>query len=493
MILTKTSIAIILSCCLSHLAALPSDIPVPTRPTNYIVSLKPAHPIAQSLHQLAYQNGPSSTSNSNSNSLGSLISNSPTPLTSSLIASAPGFSESVKSFFTNLNSTVNMLSVGSSFRGMLLTLNPESMKQFQDVSELAESVDFFEENVRVQLSPIPSNDTKAEGGVSGKQQNQPQLDTQSSPKSWGLDRIDQRNLPLDNEYLYPKEAGEGVNVYIIDTGIRLDHVEYKGRAVWGATVMPNQPDEDNNGHGTFVAGVVGGQNFGVAKKVRMIAVKALDQSGSGTLSDLVRGIEYVVSQHRQGDKSIANLSLGAKYSRTLNSAVNSAVNQGITFISAAGNDGDSACSYSPASAGSSITAGATTKTDTLATFSNRGRCVDILAPGKDIISSWYTSSTADNVLSGTSFSAPYVAGAAALILSTNPSPLSPQQVRDRIIQSSTDNTIDLPFLSTTPNKMLYSIGGIGGSQPSAAVGRGEEWFGLAVGLVLGMVVFGGLF
>ncbi len=281
--------------------------------------------------------------------------------------------------------------------------------------------------------------------------------TQLNPPSWGLDRIDQRNLPLDSSYTYPNTASN-VRSYIIDTGIRVTHSDFGGRATWGTNTTGDGQNTDCNGHGTHVAGTVGGSAHGVAKETRLIAVKVLNCQGSGTISGVVAGVDWVTNN--AVNPAVANMSLGGGASSTLDNAVNNSINSGITYAVAAGNDNADACNYSPARVAAAITVGSTTSSDSRSSFSNWGTCLDLFAPGSSITSAWNTSDTATNTISGTSMASPHAAGAAALVLSANTS-WSPQQVRDYLVTNATSGVVTSPG-SGSPNKLLYVVNGGGG-------------------------------
>jgi subtilisin family serine protease len=277
--------------------------------------------------------------------------------------------------------------------------------------------------------------------------------------TWGLDRIDQRDRPLSTTYTYDTTA-TNVNAYIIDTGIRTTHVDFGGRAFHGTdTVGDGQNGNDCNGHGTHVAGTVGGATWGVAKGVRLFRVRVLSCSGSGSNSGVIAGVDWVRANHIK--PAVANMSLGGGASSALDTAVNNSINAGVTYAIAAGNSNANACNSSPARVPAAITVGSTTINDARSSFSNFGTCLDIFAPGSSITSAWSTSNTATNTISGTSMAAPHTAGVAALFLAANPS-ATPAQVRDALVNNASLNKISGAGTGS-PNRLLFSL--FGGAPP----------------------------
>ncbi|MEV4637202.1 S8 family peptidase [Actinoplanes sp. NPDC049548] len=300
------------------------------------------------------------------------------------------------------------------------------------------------------LSPSAAARLAANGDVAYVEQNQrvSLLATQTNA-TWGLDRIDQRNRPLSTTYTYSQTASN-VTAYIIDTGIKYTHNDFGGRASFGYDAV-GSGGVDCNGHGTHVAGTVGGTTYGVAKQVRLVGVRVLNCSGSGTTAGVVAGVNWVTQNARK--PAVANMSLGGGASTALDNAVASSISSGVTYALAAGNSNANACSTSPARVASAITVGATTSTDARASYSNYGTCLDIFAPGSSITSDWYSSNTATNTISGTSMASPHVAGAAALVLSANPG-YSPAQVRDSLVNNATPNVVTGAG-SGSPNRLLF--------------------------------------
>ena len=279
--------------------------------------------------------------------------------------------------------------------------------------------------------------------------------TTQSGATWGLDRIDQRALPLGKSYTY-NNTGAGVTAYIIDTGIRFDHVEFGGRAVSGYDAVDGGSADDCDGHGTHVAGTVGGATYGVAKSVNLVAVRVLDCAGSGTLSGVIAGMDWVTAN--ASGPSVANLSLGAGANTSVDDATRRMIAKGVATAIAAGNGNrggrqQDACGYSPARVAEGMTIGSTTSTDAKSSWSNYGACVDFFAPGSSITSAGHTSSTGTATMSGTSMAAPHVAGVAALYLQSNTG-ASAQQVRDALYAATTKGIVTSS--STANNHLLFT-------------------------------------
>lgn len=273
-----------------------------------------------------------------------------------------------------------------------------------------------------------------------------------SGATWGLDRIDQRLLPLSRTYTYNTTASN-VTAYIIDTGILPGHVEFGTRASTGYdAITPTAPRSDCNGHGTHVAGTVGGNTYGVAKGVTLVGIRVLDCNGSGSNSGVIAGVNWVASNAKK--PAVANMSLGGGASTALDAAVNGAINAGVTFVVAAGNSNRDACGFSPARVPNAITVGATTSTDARASYSNFGSCLDLFAPGSSITAAWHTSTTALNTISGTSMASPHVAGVAALFLATNTT-ASPSAVRNALVNNATTNRVTSAGRKS-PNRLLFT-------------------------------------
>jgi subtilisin family serine protease len=310
------------------------------------------------------------------------------------------------------------------FDGFAATISEEQAKQFAADPDVA----YVQQNQKVSI----------------------QVD-QPNPPSWGLDRIDQRNLPLNNNYSYSTTAGN-VHAYIIDTGMDLDHPAYAGRSTSGYDAIDvGTTAEDGHGHGTHVAGTVGGTAYGVAKGVQLVAVRVLNNSGSGTSAQVAAGVNWVTANAIK--PAVANMSLGGSGTdTTINNAVRSSIASGVTYAIASGNSNSNACNFSPAQVAEAITVNASTNTDARASFSNFGTCSDIFAPGQNITSSWLAGGT--NTISGTSMAAPHVAGAAALYLADNPT-AAPAAVRDALVANGTTGKVTSPGTGS-PNVLLYT-------------------------------------
>ena len=278
--------------------------------------------------------------------------------------------------------------------------------------------------------------------------------TTQSPATWGLDRIDERAPIAGADFSYTNN-GQGVTAYIIDTGILLGHTEFAGRVTTGFdAVTANGNANDCNGHGTHVAGTVGGTTYGVAKKVSLIAVRVLSCTGSGSNAGVIAGVDWVRGHHAPGVPAVANMSLGGGASTALDNAVAAAIADGVTFAVAAGNSNRDACNYSPARTAAAITVGATTSTDARASYSNFGSCLDIFAPGSAITSAWIRSTTDVNTISGTSMASPHVAGVAALYLQGNTT-ASPATVRNALVANGTTGLVTSAG-RRSPNILLHS-------------------------------------
>lgn len=326
-----------------------------------------------------------------------------------------------------------MKTFGNTLNGVLITANAQQIKALRNDP----SVKYIEQDQI--MSVTPQMEAYA---------NQP------SP-TWGLDRVDQRNLPLDNNY-HTDFDGTGVTAFVIDTGILNTHNDLGGRASSGYDFVDNDNDAtDCNGHGTHVAGTIGGGTYGVAKNVNLVGVRVLNCSGSGSNSGVIAGINWV--KNNASGPAVANMSLGGGASQATDDAVNAAVAAGISFVVAAGNDNSNACNYSPARAANAVTVGSTSSNDARSSFSNYGTCLDIYAPGSSITSTWHTSNSATNTISGTSMASPHVAGVAALYLDETPS-LSPTQITNLLTSRATSGKV-ADAKTGSPNKLLFSLAG----------------------------------
>jgi subtilisin family serine protease len=313
------------------------------------------------------------------------------------------------------------------FPGFAATLNAAALKELLASDE----VDYVEQDAIITLSG-----------------------SQSSPPSWGLTRVSQVNLALTQPYLYNDAAGSGVTAYVIDTGVYTAHTDFGGRATFGANFITGSANTDENGHGTHVAGTIGGTKYGVAKKVTIVGVKVLDAEGSGSTSGVVAGMDWVAARAVPG-KSVVNMSLGGSKSTTIDNAAARLFAANIPLIVAAGNSATTdACTGSPSGATNAYTVAASDKTDTVASFTSYGTCVEIFAPGVAITSAWIGSTSATNTISGTSMATPHVVGVAALYLSFNSLPTA-QSLFNKLTSTATLNKIK-GTLKGSPNRLLFN-------------------------------------
>lgn len=271
---------------------------------------------------------------------------------------------------------------------------------------------------------------------------------------WGLDRIDQTNLPLSGTYTSPDDGGSGSTVYVLDTGVRITHQDIAGRASYGWDFVDNDATaQDGYGHGTFVATVTAGTTYGVAKKAKIVAVRVLGNDGSGTTAGVIAGVDWITANHVSN--SVANVSLGGGASSSLDTAVKNSIASGVTYSVAAGNSGALASNYSPARVTEALTVGATTSGDARASYSNYGSRVDLFAPGSGITAAWNSSDSATYTGNGTSFAAPHVSGAAALYLTAHPG-ASPATVGSALVNGATSGVLS-GIGSGSPNKLLKLV------------------------------------
>ncbi|HLU29582.1 MAG TPA: S8 family serine peptidase [Glycomyces sp.] len=324
------------------------------------------------------------------------------------------------------------------------------------VADVADTVDVVDEfdvlgGFVAEMSPEEAVELAADDSVAYIEQNRTVTiaATQDDPPSWGLDRVDQADLPLDAAYEYDY-TGAGTTAYILDTGINRTHADFGDRVDEGYDAIDFGGDaSDCNGHGTHVAGTIGGTEYGLAKETTLVPVRVLDCSGTGSYAGIIAGIDWI-AENASGP-SVANMSLGGTFSQALNDVVAEAIDAGVTFAVAAGNEGSDACDISPASEPSTITVGATDSDDVATPWSNWGDCVDILAPGHEITSAWIEGDDAANTISGTSMATPHVAGVAALYLEANPD-AAPAEVADALTANAVQDAVS--ETNGSPNLLL---------------------------------------
>ncbi|UJF21108.1 S8 family serine peptidase [Shewanella sp. OMA3-2] len=371
-----------------------------------------------------------------------VVFNTPSVLNLQDVSALTDFSTQQANMLANNYDISVVKNFGSALNGVLINANAKQIAELQNDPKIK----YIEQDQMMSISPVIT--------ASGNQ---------ASP-TWGLDRIDQRDLPLDSNYHYDFD-GSGVTAYVVDTGVLTSHNEFGGRATSGYDFIDNDFDAtDCNGHGTHVAGTIGGSSYGVAKNVNIVGVRVLNCSGSGSNSGVISGINWV--KNNASGPSVANMSLGGGASQATDDAVNAAVAAGISFVVAAGNDNSNACNYSPARAANAITVGSTTSSDSRSSFSNYGTCLDIYAPGSSITSAWYTSNNSTNTISGTSMAAPHVAGVAAIYLNQSPN-MTPSQVTNLLTTRASSGKVS-DAKTGSPNSLLFSLdesGGCGANCP----------------------------
>ncbi|MFF8957943.1 S8 family peptidase [Streptomyces sp. NPDC014894] len=305
------------------------------------------------------------------------------------------------------------------------------------------------------LSTAAAKRLAADPAVASVEQDQKVHSTATQTNApWGLDRVDQTNLPLSGTYTYPDSAGVSTTIFVLDTGVRISHQDISGRAFNGYDFIDNDNiAQDGYGHGTHVATTAAGTTYGVAKKAKIVAVRVLGNNGSGTTAGVIAGVDWITANRTSS--SVANVSLGGGASTTLDNAVRRSISAGVTYSIAAGNSNAPASGYSPARVDTALTIGATTRTDARASYSNYGPVVDLFAPGSAITAGWNNSDSATYTGNGTSFAAPHVAGAAAIYLTNHPGS-SPAAVATALVNGATNNV--LTGIGTgSPNKLLKIV------------------------------------
>ncbi|VBB80739.1 Putative oryzin precursor [Podospora comata] len=350
-------------------------------------------------------------------------------------------------------------------KGVVESINIDGLSGYvaeipdSELKELRDSdlIEYIEKDTVIQINAVAAPRAAADP-VEEKHQLAKRAYVTQLHAAWGLARISRRST-WNSGYYYDNTAGQGIRVYVLDSGIRTTHVEFEGRAVWGANFITGSPNTDEYGHGTHVAGTIASKTYGVAKKATVVAVKVLDKNGSGTMSGLISGLNWVVNNAKArgiAKKAVINISLGGGYTASVNAAVKGATDAGLTVVVSAGNSNANSANYSPASAPSAITVGAIDGTGYRAWFSNWGNLVDIFAPGVSVLSAYHTSNTATWYMDGTSMAAPHVAGLAAYFIAKENLSGSPA-VTNRILGAAVTGSIGDPKGSW--NRRAYNAGG----------------------------------